>query len=37
MGQMRLIDSSEFVDRVLGKVGTPERDAIELQIKKRRR
>lgn len=33
MGQMRLIDSSEFVDRVLGKVGTPERDAIELQIK----
>ena len=33
MGQMRLIDSSEFVDRVLGKVGTPERDAIDLQIK----
>ena len=33
MGQMKLIDSSEFVDRVLGKVGTPERDAIERQIK----
>lgn len=30
---MRLIDSSEFVDRVLGKVGTPERDAIERRIK----
>lgn len=30
---MKLIDSSEFVDRVLGKVGTPERDAIERQIK----
>lgn len=26
---MRLIDSSEFVDRVLGKVGTPKRDAME--------
>lgn len=30
---MKLIDSSEFVDRVLGKVGTHERDAIERQIK----
>lgn len=30
---MKLIDSSEFVDRVLGKVGTPERDAMEMQIK----
>lgn len=30
---MKLIDSSEFVDRVLGMVGTPERDAMEMQIK----
>nr|DAO69046.1 MAG TPA: helix-turn-helix domain protein [Caudoviricetes sp.] len=36
MGQMKLIDSSEFVDRVLGKVGTPERDAMEMQIKEER-
>lgn len=33
---MKLIDSSEFVDRVLGKVGTPERDAMEMQIKEER-
>ena len=33
MGQIKLIDSSKFVDRVLGKVGTLERDAIERQIK----
>lgn len=36
MGQMKLIDSSEFVDRVWGKVGTPERDAMEMQIKEER-
>lgn len=34
MGQMKLIDSSEFVDRVLGKMGTPKRDAMERRLKR---
>lgn len=33
MAKMNLTPASELVDEVLGKIGTPERDAMEAQLK----